>query len=648
MGQIRTVIQFGWRYLPRYWFRVVAALVLSLVFGLSNASFVGATKILMERLQAAPAPASVAAGSPKPEVSKPIGPGGQARGMRERLGGVLHRLQAWLDPWLPRVGTALDWRRILGGVLFLPLIVFLRGTTDYLSSYCMGWVSERVINELRLDLLEKISSLSLTFFHESRTGDLLTRVNTDTMTLLRCLQTGLADLVKEGLSLVSVLAVLCWMDWRLTALSMISLPLLLGPMLVLGKKARRASRASIQAQVEQSNQLIDLLAGIRIVKAYSLEALQLERYRRLSAQLVRHGMKGVQAKGLVNPVIEVISTLWLGTLVISIFLTGASVSDFVGFLTGLMLIYVPIRKLAIVHVLFEQASVGVQRLSEILEQQPSVREAVAPTPLKDFKSDIRFEGVTFAYHPGRPVIRDVDLILKRGSRIGVAGVSGSGKSTLVNLLFRFYDPTEGRITLDGMDLRNATLHDVRRLMSLVSQEVILFDMTVAGNIALGRPGATQAEIEAAARAAAAHSFIEQLPSGYDTSIGERGVALSGGQRQRLALARAFVRDAPILVLDEATAALDSHAEAEIQAAIERLETDRTVFCVAHRLSTLATMDEIVVIADGRIVERGAFQTLLRAGGTFAGMAERQGLVVRRSVRGEGMDTTILSSRENAV
>lgn len=228
------------------------------------------------------------------------------------------------------------------------------------------------------------------------------------------------------------------------------------------------------------------------------------------------------------------------------------------------------------------------------------------------------------------MLEDIHFTIPRGFKLGIAGESGSGKTTLVNLLFRFYDPTAGAVKIDGLDLREVSLRDLRRLMALVSQDVILFDQTVAENIACGKPGATRAEIEAAARAASAHEFIRELPQGYDTRVGERGLTLSGGQRQRIAIARAFIRDAPILVLDEATAALDSQAEAEVQAAIDRLSVNRTVICVAHRLSTLASMDRIIVLAGGRLVEEGAFEELLQRGGVFAEMASRQG--IRASAR----------------
>jgi len=265
------------------------------------------------------------------------------------------------------------------------------------------------------------------------------------------------------------------------------------------------------------------------------------------------------------------------------------------------------------------------RLKEILSTEPTVIDPPQPKPMPVFAKEIRFDNVRFGYRDN-PVLHDFSLVIPRGARLGLAGESGSGKTTLLNLLYRFYDPTAGALKIDGLNLREVSTRDLRAQMALVSQDTVLFDDTVAGNIAAGRPGATRAEIEAAARAAFAHDFIIQLPQGYDNQIGERGGTLSGGQRQRLAIARAFVRNAPILVLDEATASLDSKAEAEVQAAIDVLAEHRTVICVAHRLSTLATMDRIIVLAEGRIVEQGGYQELLKADGPFAAMARRQGIL----------------------
>jgi subfamily B ATP-binding cassette protein MsbA len=406
--------------------------------------------------------------------------------------------------------------------------------------------------------------------------------------------------------------------------ALIFLPLCFYPMVVLGRKARQASKAGLDTAVSQSSQLVELLASIRIIKAFGLEEAQLRRFRQSSRQLVRFGMKGLQAKEQINPFIEFTSTLGLGVLIVYIFHTHRQVPDLVGFLTGVVLFYVSIKKLMGIHIVFEQASVSVNRLIDVFRQDPTVKEAPSPKAFPRFASEIAFENVSFSYGP-KPVLHTINLSIGRGFKLGIAGESGSGKSTLVNLLFRFYDPTAGEISIDGVDIRQLSVADLRRQMALVSQEVVVFDQSVAENIACGKLGATREEVEAAARHASAHEFITPLPQGYDTRLGERGVTLSGGQRQRIAIARAFIRNAPILVLDEATAALDSQAEAEVQAAIDRLAEHRTVICVAHRLSTLAAMDQIVVLSEGRIAECGTFSQLLQKGGLFAAMAQKQGI-----------------------
>jgi subfamily B ATP-binding cassette protein MsbA len=384
----------------------------------------------------------------------------------------------------------------------------------------------------------------------------------------------------------------------------------------------------IAASVTQSSLLLECLAGIRIVKAFGLEEQQVERYRDMARDRIHHGMKSIQARELTKPLIECIAMVGFGILVLWIVGSERELSRMSAFLTGVFLMQAPIKRLADVNSSFQQASVSVDRLDHIFREQPTVREHASPKHLAAFATDIRFEAVSFGY-ADRTVIDGVNLLVPRGMKLGIAGESGSGKSTLVNLLFRFYDPTRGRLALDGMDLRELAIADHRKLMALVSQEIVLFDKTVAENIAYGRPGATRDEIEDAARHAYAYDFIRQLPQGFDTRIGERGVTLSGGQRQRLAIARAFVRNAPILVLDEATASLDSQSESEVQAAIDRLAENRTVISIAHRLSTLATSDKIIVLSRGRIIEEGGFDQLLRNDGPFAAMAQQQGITASR-------------------
>lgn len=619
MRHIRNVFEFGWPYMRRYQSRLWVGVLCGVLLGLSNASFIWATKTIFSRL------------SPEPAAAAPAGPvvprmpaGALVAPLGENLGELRQRAEKAIDPWLPLAGRPIDWKQILGGFLLLPVLVGVRGILGYFSTYCMCWVSERVMNDLRIDVLTKLNQLSLDFFNRSTMGDLMTRINGDTAALYRCMSLGFADLIKEPITVMSVFVGLCLVDWQLTLVAVVFVPLILLPLRTLGKKMRKVTQSGLNVTIKQSSSLMEALAGIRVIQAFGLEGAQIERFRQNSRQLIHYGMKGVQARELVNPITEAISMMGLGCLVVFIFWRQRSVPDMIGFSTGLVILFSPIKKLAALHVLFQQTAVGVDRLFQLFQEQPTVRNKPDARPLPEFRDSLTFESVNFSY-ADKPVLQNLSLVVPRGMKLGVAGESGSGKSTLLNLIFRFHDPTGGAVKIDGLDLRDVALSDLRSQLALVSQEVVVFDQTIAENIACGKPSATRADVEAAARQAFAHEFIMELPQGYDTRVGERGVTLSGGQRQRLVIARAFVRNAPILVLDEATAALDSRAEAEVQKVIDQFAAHRTVVCVAHRLSTLASMDRIVVLSEGRIVEQGSFQELLRAGGAFAQMAQRQGI-----------------------
>ena len=621
------VLGFGWQYMKPYWTRLVLGVLFGIICGLTAAGFIWATRTLAERLEN---PDVVAAEKAREQAEK--------KEKHKNKNHLVKLPESWkpeaehlkrsgekfLDEWLPRAGRKMERRHLIGVILFLPLLAFLRGATDYISNYCMSWVSERVVNDLRCDVLSKITTLSLDYFNRASTGDLMTRVNADTLNFHRALRQGCSDFIKEIFTMIGVLATLVWIDPMLTLFVVIFVPVVLIPLFVLGKKARKASRETRKANVGQNSMLIEALVGIRVVKAFNLERLQIGRFREFSKKLVHHGMKGAQAKEMVNPLIEVIGALGVGSLVAYLFWSEQSLEDLVSIMAGLLLFFVPIKKMASVHILFEQASAGVERLLELLHEKPTVIEPINPKEFNGFAKEIRFDNVSFGYGE-KTVLNRVNVRLPRGFKLGVAGESGSGKTTLVNLLYRFYDVTSGAVTIDGADVRELSFDDLRTQMALVSQEVFVFRTTVAENIAAGKLNATREDIEAAARAANAHDFIMQLPQGYDTVIGERGMTISGGQRQRLAIARAFVRNAPILVLDEATASLDSQSEAEVQAAIGRLEQNRTVICVAHRLSTLANMNQIIVLSNGNVAEQGTFTELIRAKGIFAGMAAKQGL-----------------------
>lgn len=605
MHYILDIFRFGRPYLRRYWLALVAGVWFSVIFGLSNGSLVWGTKTILERLS--PARAQPEHGADAAEGS--------------RLEKITYRV---VDPWLPRVGREIDKQQIVGGLLFLPFLVGLRGFTRYLGAWSMASLSENVVNDLRCDVLRKLQSLSMDYFNRSTMGDLLMRVNGDTAALNRCLSVGFTDSITEPFTMIGILLALCAIDWKLTLATVVLTPLCLIPIATLGARARNAAATGIRATISQSSLLVEMLSGIRIVKALNLEAEQTQRFRGYSKELVRASVKSVKAREQINPIIETFSMLGLGLLIIYVFFTHQTTPQMVAFLSGMILFFVPIKKLAALHLLLQEAKIGVDRLGQLLAEQPSVKEKHDARPLPSFSSAIRFRDVSFAYET-QTVLENIDLEIRRGTKIGIAGENGSGKSTLVNLLLRFYDPTNGSVEIDGIDLREVRVSDLRNLIGLVSQEVVIFDQSIAENIGCAKPGATQAEIELAAQHAGCHDFITRLPQGYETRVGERGVRLSGGQRQRISIARAFIRDAPIIILDEATASLDARAEADIQAAVDRLEEHRTVICVAHRLSTLASMDRILVLAAGRIIEEGTYWKLLSGEGQFARMARQQGL-----------------------
>lgn len=612
MNNFRAVFRFGWPYIRRYWTRLVCGLVLGILFGLSNGAILGASKHLLNRVFP---PKEVA-------ISKEVAETGT---IREKLKELADKADQATDRWLPKAGRPIDGVQVVALILLFPALFAARGYIGYLSSYCMGWVSERVVNDLRQDVFKKLATLSLDFYNRSTMGNLITHVHGDTAALHKTLNLGVSDLVKEPVTILVTFFVLLWIDWQLTMFFLFFLPLMVIPMAILGRKTRRNSKKNVTASVSQQSLLVEFLGGIRVVKAYNLEERQTKRFGALAQQLVHAGMKQLQAKEILNPIIETIGALGLGVLIAYIVYSQKSGADFAIFIGAVGTAYTPIKKLAGIHVYFQQASVGVERLMKIFQEQPTVREPVNAQVLGPFQKEVRFDGVSFAY-ANDLVLQNFNLVIPRGFKLGIAGESGSGKSTIVNLLFRFYDPTAGRISIDGVDIREVTTLNLRSQMALVNQDVVLFEQSIAENIACGKPSATRAEIEEAGKAAYAHDFIMRLPQGYDTPLGDRGLTLSTGQRQRIAIARAFIRRAPILVLDEATAALDAQSEGEVQAAIDHIAEDRTVIAVAHRLSTLSKMDHIIVLKEGKIVESGTFNELVEKRGLFGSMAGRQGFM----------------------
>ena len=600
-------------------------IVLSIFFGVSNGLFVLSINTLFNRLSPVPtqtSPATVIESIPATEaVSFDIK---LKASLKESGVAIKESFQAASDEWLPRMGQKITWKQMLGGFSLLPLVMGLRAMASYFSTYCLTWVSARVIRDMQVAALRKAQELSMAFFQKMSVADLYARITADTSAIYTAMTNGFIDTVREPFAVLSILISMLIIDWKLTLISVCMLPLVAVPVVSSGRRLKALTKKFTGLTITQSSGLLEALAAVRIVKAYAMEALQLRSFREQANLGVEMSVKTAQTRNLLNPLIEVLAMLGIGFLLIFVFSTNAKPGNLVAFLSALLLAPLSIKRIANLHLTLQMTTVSTQRLEELFSEKPTVVEPANPRPLKAFREGILLQNVTFSYGH-TDVLHDISLEIPKGKKIGLAGESGSGKSTLINLLMRFYDPTKGRLLFDGHDLRDYATKDLLHKMALVSQDVVLFNLPVGINIGFGKENPTQQEIEQAAKHAYAHDFIMQMPSGYDSPCGERGQLLSGGQKARVAIARAFVRNAPILVLDEPTAALDSRAEKEIQTAIDSLEEGRTVICIAHRLSTLANMDEIIVLDHGRIVERGTFEELLKAKGHFAKMAEQQRL-----------------------
>ncbi len=504
----------------------------------------------------------------------------------------------------------------------------VKGLCSYFSTTLVAAAGQKAVTDLRNGVYEHILSQSFAFLGRSTTGSLMSHITTDIEKIQAAVSELAGDLLKEGLSILGFLIVLLTLDWRLALISMIGLPLVLHPLLRLGQKLRASNETSLRRWKDISEILQETISGFRVVKAFGMEGFEISRFRRAASRLLNVNMRITRTTAVLPPLMEglggaaLVAALFYGSWAIKHHITTGA---FVAFLTALFAMYQPIKRLSRVNATLQAALAAGHRVFEVLDRHDQLPEAKDALVMGRMQSGIEYRKVGFRYADAHgTILRDVSFCAKAGEVLAIVGTSGAGKTTLVNLLPRFYDVSDGAVLIDGVDVRAVTLASLRAQIGLVTQETVLFNDTVRANIAYGMSGVDEARVEAAARAAFAHDFILDLPRRYDTVIGERGSRLSGGQKQRIAIARALLKDPPILILDEATSALDTESERLVQSALANLMRGRTTLVIAHRLSTVRDADRIVVLEGGEVREVGRHDELLRQpGGIYSRLHDLQ-------------------------
>lgn len=566
-------------YLKPYRSRFVMGILFGAMFAATNSLLIYATK----------------------HVTDLVFPGGQAKAsVFSTLG---HKVA-------PAASGQIPISAILMACASIPLIMLLRGLFSYLNAYYLLWVSLRVLDDIRVQLFGRLLAQSMEFYNKAKTGELIQVVFNQTRMAQQALATISSDLIKQPISIIGALVTLCLIDWKFTLVALVLFPVCIVPVMIVGRKVRKAGAR----EEEEAGQIMvvmqEAFSGIRVVKANARESYELSRFEDANRKMLRLIMRWRKAMELVGPLVETFASFGVGLALVYVWYFKLSTGTFMALQGGLVLLYPPFKALSRIHIMMQKCLASTTKVFELMERDPAIQDRAGAQSLGRATGSIGFEGVTFGYHPGSPALRDVSFQVPPGRTYALVGASGAGKTTVLSLLLRFYEPDSGRILLDGRDLRDVTLESLRANIAVVSQDVFLFHDTIANNIRYGRLDATREEVEEAARRAFAHDFILEQPQGYETIVGDKGSRLSGGQQQRISIARAILRDAPVLLLDEAMSALDSESERKIQQAIETLSQGRTVIAIAHRLSTILGADQILVMDHGKVLDSGTHAELL--------------------------------------
>jgi len=605
------------RYVKPYWAPLAGSLLCILAFTLlSSASLISIVPFLNTLFdvagESAATPRAPAEVSQLPNLEK------------------ITAFKTKIETWLLAGDRRLALLRMCGVILGL---IFFKSLFEYLQAYWMAHVEQGVIKDLRNDLYRHLNELSLSYFHRTRTGQLISRITNDVTLVNGGVSASFVTLIKNPLLIFVYLGMALYLSWRLTLIALVILPTSMAIIGFIGARLRRASTLSQEKMAEVTSVLQETISGVRVVKAFAMEEFELRKFQRVARDYFKSLLHITRVSKLAGPMTEFLSAmvgvsiLWFGGQQV---LRGGGLSpgDFILFLLVIFSLMQPIKEVSSVNNRLQEAAAAGDRIFEIIDLAPEVVSLPGAKKIENFNRGIRFDDVSFAYEneaSAEPIeiLQNISVGVKKGELLALVGPSGAGKSTLVDLLPRFYDPQQGRILIDDTDLREIDVKSLRRLMGIVTQETILFHDTVRNNIAYGLQDIAAEKLIQAAEAANAHHFITELPQGYETVIGERGVKLSGGQRQRLAIARALLKNPPILILDEATSALDSESEMLVQQAIERLMFNRTSFVIAHRLSTILHAHQIVVLDQGRIVQRGTHADLLAQQGIYQKLYQMQ-------------------------
>jgi len=508
--------------------------------------------------------------------------------------------------------------------LAIPAIMTVRSLCSFGNTYCMQWVSNKVVTDIRGQVFSKMIRHSMDFFNKMRSGFLISRITNETRVVQMALTAVSSDIFKQPITIVGAITVLLLMDWKFTLVTLILFPTCLLPLRIYGRRARKALRGQFEGMGEMVVTMQETFAGIRVIKSFAREAHQEKEFKRSNQMQFSQMMRIIRSMEATGPLVETIAAVGIGLALLYVYAANLSAGRFFGLITGIFILYDPIKTLSKIQLVMQQSIAATTAIFALLDSEPTVQDAPNAAVLSSSQGRIDFENVTFRYaNTVTDAVSNLTLRIQPGKTHALVGASGAGKSTILSLILRLYDPTSGAVKIDGHDLRSVTQKSLRERIGLVTQETFLFHDTISNNIRFGRLDATPDEVHEAARAAYAHDFIMAQPKGYETVIGDKGCLLSGGQQQRVAIARAVLKNAPILLLDEATSSLDSESEQQIQKALAKLATGRTVIAIAHRLSTVLSADQIIVMDSGHIKEIGTHAELLEKSGYYRRLYDHQ-------------------------